>query len=123
MGKVLSLKGYAKQTRRYDCLYRQPHGTPARGEVDGVDYHFLTQEQFTEKIEQGAFLEWAKYGDNTYGTLKSEITASRQEGKDTVLEIEVNGATPSQGARPISCKKYTDISNSRFVFTFEETSP
>lgn len=65
---------------------------PRRGEVDGVDYHFLTHEQFTEKIGQGAFLEWAKYGDNSYGTLKSEITTSRQDGKDTVLEIEVNGA-------------------------------
>ena len=65
---------------------------PRRGEVDGVDYHFLTHEQFQNKIEQGAFLEWAKYGDNSYGTLKSEITASRQEGKDTILEIEVNGA-------------------------------
>lgn len=65
---------------------------PRRGEVDGVDYHFLTHEQFQNKIEQGAFLEWAKYGDNSYGTLKSEITVSRQEGKDTILEIEVNGA-------------------------------
>lgn len=65
---------------------------PRRGEVDGVDYHFLTPEHFTKKIEQGAFLEWANYGDNTYGTLKSEITISRQEGKDSVLEIEVNGA-------------------------------
>lgn len=65
---------------------------PRRGEVDGVDYHFLTHEQFQNKIEQDAFLEWAEYGNNSYGTLKSEITASCQEGKDTILEIEVNGA-------------------------------
>ena len=78
---------------------------PRRGEVDGVDYHFLTHEQFQNKIEQGAFLEWAKYGDNTYGTLKSEITASRQEGKDTVLEIEVNGAhqVREQDLSPARC--------------------
>ena len=65
---------------------------PRRGEVDGVDYHFLTHEQFKKQIEQDAFLEWAKYGNNSYGTLKSEITSSRQAGKDTILEIEVNGA-------------------------------
>lgn len=61
-------------------------------EVDGVDYHFLTSSQFEERIEQNAFLEWAKYGENFYGTPKSEIEAARQEGKDTILEIEVNGA-------------------------------
>ncbi len=61
-------------------------------EVDGVDYHFLTSAHFEEQIEQNAFLEWAKYGENFYGTPKSEIAAARQEGKDTVLEIEVNGA-------------------------------
>ncbi len=65
---------------------------PRQGEVDGIEYHFLTHEQFQNKIEQDAFLEWAKYGDNSYGTLKSEITLSRQEGKDTILEIEANGA-------------------------------
>ncbi len=61
-------------------------------EVDGVDYHFLTSAQFEEQIEQNAFLEWAKYGENFYGTPKSEVTAAREEGKDTILEIEVNGA-------------------------------
>lgn len=66
--------------------------TPRRGEIDGVNYHFLTQEQFDEQIEQDAFLEWAKYGNHLYGTPKSEISASQQEGKDTILEIEVNGA-------------------------------
>ncbi len=66
---------------------------PARhGEVDGVNYHFLTHAQFEEKIEQNAFLEWAKYGENFYGTPISEIEAARQGGKDTILEIEVNGA-------------------------------
>jgi guanylate kinase len=61
-------------------------------EVDGVDYHFLTSAQFEEQIEQNAFLEWAKYGENFYGTPKSEVATACQEGKDTILEIEVNGA-------------------------------
>lgn len=62
------------------------------GEVDGVDYHFFASAQFEEQIEQNAFLEWAKYGAHYYGTPKSEIEAAQHAGKDTILEIEVNGA-------------------------------
>ena len=65
-------------------------------EVEGVDYHFLTSAQFEEQIEQNAFLEWAKYGENFYGTPKSEIATAREEAKDTILEIEVNGALQVQ---------------------------
>ena len=50
--------------------------TPRRGEVDGVDYHFLSKAEFEGHIRQGSFLEWAEYGDNLYGTLKSEIAGS-----------------------------------------------
>ena len=63
-----------------------------RHEVNKVDYHFLTTTQFERQIEQNAFLEWTKYGENYYGTSKSEIEAAQQEGKDTILEIEVKGA-------------------------------
>lgn len=66
---------------------------PARhGEVEGLNYHFLTRETFEEQIDNNSFLEWAKYHDNYYGTPKSEIEAARNNGKDTILEIEVNGA-------------------------------
>ena len=65
---------------------------PRRGEVDGVNYHFLSKAEFEAHIQQGSFLEWAAYGDNLYGTLKSEIVAAREAGKDAVLEIEVKGS-------------------------------
>lgn len=65
---------------------------PRPDEVDGVNYHFLTHDTFEEQINQNAFLEWAKYHDNYYGTPKSEIKEAQKNGKDTVLEIEVNGA-------------------------------
>ncbi len=66
--------------------------TARHGEIDGVNYHFLSKAEFEKKIEQNAFLEWAEYRKNRYGTLKSEIEVSHQEKKDTILEIEVNGA-------------------------------
>lgn len=65
---------------------------PRPGEVDGVNYHFLSKAEFEKHIQQDSFLEWAEYRDNFYGTLKSEIAAARETGKDAVLEIEVKGA-------------------------------
>ena len=65
---------------------------PRPGEVDGVDYHFLSKAEFEKYIQQDRFLEWAEYGDNLYGTLKSEIVTAREAGKDSILEIEVDGS-------------------------------
>ena len=65
---------------------------PRPREVDGVDYYFLSKVEFENHIQQGSFLEWAEYGGNLYGTLKSEIVAAREAGKDSILEIEVKGS-------------------------------
>jgi guanylate kinase len=65
---------------------------PRPGEVDGVDYHFLSKSEFEESIQQDRFLEWAEYGGNLYGTLKSEIADARDAEKDAILEIEVKGS-------------------------------
>ena len=65
---------------------------PRPGEVNGVDYHFLSKVEFEKSIQQDKFLEWAEYGDNLYGTLKSEIADAREAGKDALLEIEVKGS-------------------------------
>ena len=65
---------------------------PRPSEVDGVDYHFLSKSEFESHIQQDSFLEWAEYGGNFYGTLKSEIATACEEKKDAILEIEVKGA-------------------------------
>ncbi len=65
---------------------------PRPHERDGVDYHFLSADQFQEKIDAGDFLEWAEYGGYRYGTLASAIEAIEASGKHTVLDIEVVGA-------------------------------
>lgn len=65
---------------------------PRPGEVDGVSYHFLSDEEFTRLIEEGAFLEWARVHGNRYGTLYSEIDDSIANGSSIVLEIDVQGA-------------------------------
>lgn len=64
---------------------------PREGEAEGVSYYFITKEQFEEKIEKGEVLEYNFYNGNYYGTLKSEAERILDEGKDLILEIDVNG--------------------------------
>lgn len=68
---------------------------PARpGEVDGVDYHFITEEEFSNRRQRGEFLECFQVFDRGYwyGTLLSEVTPSLKAGKWVILEIDVQGA-------------------------------
>jgi guanylate kinase len=65
---------------------------PRPGEADGTDYHFLTDEQFEERISAEDFLEHANYSGRRYGTLKSELEKRIDAGHPVVLEIEVQGA-------------------------------
>lgn len=66
--------------------------TPRNGETDGVEYHFLTKEQFEQNIKDGKMLEYAEYCNNYYGTNAEYVEKQRNEGRDVVLEIEVQGA-------------------------------
>jgi guanylate kinase len=65
---------------------------PRQNEIDGVNYYFLSHTEFEQLTQQGGFVEWAKYGEHYYGTLKSEVEGALSEGKDVLLEIDVQGA-------------------------------
>ena len=65
---------------------------PRTGEQDGKDYFFVTREKFDEMIAQDAFFEHAEYAGNCYGTPKEPVIKSLQEGRDIILEIDVQGA-------------------------------
>ena len=75
---------------------------PREGEVDGRDYHFLTEEQFQERRDADDFLEFASYSGNHYGTLKSELERCLDKGRSVVLEIEVQGAQQVRQSKPDS---------------------
>ena len=81
------------------------------GEEDGVDYHFLSKAEFEKSIQQNLFLEWAEYGNNLYGTLKSEIDDARETGKDAILEIEVKGSLEIR-------KRQQDLAPARSILIF-----
>ena len=65
---------------------------PRSGERNGVDYHFLSVEDFRKKIEAGEFIEYAQVHGNFYGTLKSEVEKRVTQGIDVILDIDVQGA-------------------------------
>ncbi len=65
---------------------------PRPGEVDGVNYHYITAEEFEKRIQADELLEYTKYCGNYYGTLKRETEAVLESGKNLILEIEVEGA-------------------------------
>jgi guanylate kinase len=62
------------------------------GERDGIDYHFLSRDEFVRRRNTGEFLEWATYGGELYGTLKSEIEGIFALGRHAVLDVEIEGA-------------------------------
>jgi guanylate kinase len=62
---------------------------PRPGEENGVDYHFLSPDEFQARVDADEFLEWAEYAGNRYGTLRSEL---ERDAHPLVLEIEVQGA-------------------------------
>ena len=61
-------------------------------EIEGVDYYFVSNEEFDRNIKENNFLEWEEFVGNRYGTPKDKVEKLRKEGKHVLLEIEVNGA-------------------------------
>ncbi len=80
--------------RRFKTLsYSVSHTTraPRNNEQKGIDYYFITQEEFQEKIDQNYWLEWAVVHGNYYGTSKDFIKTSLYQGKSMILDIDVQG--------------------------------
>ncbi len=71
-------------------------------EIDGIDYHFISEEDFKRKIDSNEFVEWEKFYDYYYGTLKSVIDNNNRNGFNTVFEVDVKGALSIKRAYPNS---------------------
>lgn len=86
-----------------DDLYFSVSATtrpPRAGEIDGQHYHFIDVEKFREMIHDDAFLEYAEYVGNFYGTPKKYVDEAMEQGKDVILDIEVQGAMQVCAKRP-----------------------
>ncbi len=79
---------------------------PRHGEVDDVHYHFLSREQFQQWIAEDAFLEHAEFVGNYYGTPKKYVDAAMDQGRDVILDIEIQGAEQVHQQRPEAVRIY-----------------
>ncbi len=99
-GKGTVLKEAMKMSDNLTISVSVTTRMPREGEVDGVDYIFYSKEQFESLIDKDGFLEWACFCENYYGTPKERVEALLSEGKDVILEIEVQGAMKIKEACP-----------------------
>lgn len=74
--------------------------SPRPGEKDGIDYFFISKDAFEKMIEENKLLEYNRYVDNYYGTPKDYVLQQMEDGKDVILEIDVNGAEQVKKAFP-----------------------
>src|SRR4051812_8409622 len=82
------LEARPQMSRAVTCTTRPPR----EGERDGVDYYFLDAGSFLKRVQAGNFLEHATVFGNSYGTLKSEVLSKLRQGKDVLLNVDVQGA-------------------------------
>ena len=92
VGKGTLVQGLMNQYDGYALSVSATTRNPRDGEVDGVNYFFRTREEFEAMIENGELLEHAEYVNNYYGTPRAYVEGMLNDGKDVILEIEIQGA-------------------------------
>jgi guanylate kinase len=100
VGKGTLIRGLFERVPELELSVSATTRAPRPGERDGVDYHFLTPDEFERGVAGEDFLEHATYSGNRYGTLRSEVERRLRDGIPVVLEIEVQGARQVREAMP-----------------------
>lgn len=100
VGKDTIIDSWAKVDPRIRRVVAYTTRAPRVGEVDGVDYHFVTVRRFTELADQGAFLEFKEVHGNFYATPLHDMEAMLAEGLVAILKIDVQGALTAMELRP-----------------------
>ncbi len=100
VGKGTLIKGLMQRIPALQLSVSATTRPPRPGERDGIDYHFLSDEDFQRRLAAGEFLEHADYAGRRYGTLRSELHDRVQAGIPVLLEIEVQGARQVRDALP-----------------------
>jgi guanylate kinase len=100
VGKGTLIRGLMERLPRLELSVSATTRPPRPGEQDGVDYHFLSREEFDRLVAAGDFVEHADYAGRSYGTLRGELERRLAESVPLVLEIEVQGARQVRTAMP-----------------------
>ena len=97
-GKGTLIHGLLERSDRYAVAVSAATRPRRPGEVDGREYHFLSDEEFQRRVDAGEFLEFVAYAGGRYGTLEAEVDRLLASGKGVILELEVEGSSPSAAA-------------------------
>ena len=90
-GKTTLIKEVLSRFKTLSYSVSHTTRAPRKKEQQDIDYYFITQEEFQEKIDQNYWLEWAEVHGNYYGTSKDFIKTSLDQGKSLILDIDVQG--------------------------------
>jgi guanylate kinase len=100
VGKGTLIRGLMERLEQLELSVSATTRAPRPGESDGVDYHFLSRDEFDRRVAEQDFVEHADYAGRSYGTLRSELEQRLHAGVPVVLEIEVQGARQVRAAMP-----------------------
>ncbi|MBQ7217614.1 MAG: guanylate kinase [Synergistaceae bacterium] len=100
-----ALKDIPELVYSVSCTTRQPR----EGEADGVQYRFITREDFADRIAHDEFLEYAHVHDDMYGTLRADVMRVLESGKNMLLEIDVQGALQVKAKFPEAVLVFVDV--------------
>jgi guanylate kinase len=100
VGKGTLIRGLRERIPALELSVSATTRAPRPGERDGVDYVFLSEDEFERRVRAGEFVEHARYSGNRYGTLRSELERRMADGRPVVLEIEVQGARQVRETMP-----------------------
>lgn len=92
VGKGTVISGFLDRNPNFKLSISCTTRNMRPGEEDGVNYFFLSKDEFQKSMENGEFLEWAQFSGNFYGTKREFIEKSLQKGRDLILEIDTQGA-------------------------------
>lgn len=92
VGKGTVINGFLKRNPNYSLSISCTTRDKRPGEQDGVNYFYLTRDEFEQSIKNDEFLEWAEFAQNLYGTKRAFVDKCLNNGKDLILEIETIGA-------------------------------
>lgn len=92
VGKGTVIEGFLKRNPEFKLSISYTTREKREGELEGVNYFYVTKEEFVQSIENDEFLEWAEFSGNCYGTKREYVDKKLRENKDLLLEIDTQGA-------------------------------
>ncbi len=92
VGKGTVINGFLKRNPSFSLSISCTTRKMRPGEADGINYFYISREEFEQSVKNGEFLEWAEFAQNLYGTKRAFVEKCLNNGKDLILEIETIGA-------------------------------